>query len=224
MDEKPTPEEYAPATEIDDDHASSAVDTPMRPDAFELTDEDKMKKIAHHFREIMLTMGLDLNDDSLKHTPARVAKMYVQEVFNGLNPESKPTLTLFDNTYKYGQMLVEKDITFYTTCEHHFLPIRGRAAVAYMSTGKVIGLSKIHRIVHYYAKRPQVQERLTKQIAKAMMEALDTQDVAVVLKGHHMCVSARGIRDEDSFTVTSDYCGKFKDLEVRKEFLSYVKM
>ncbi|MEX0966320.1 MAG: GTP cyclohydrolase I FolE [Bacteroidia bacterium] len=206
-----------------DGHQSTSVDTPLREGAFELDDEEKMLYIEKHFREIMLLLGLDLTDDSLKHTPKRVAKMYVQEIFSGLSPENRPRITLFDNSFKYGQMLVEKDITFYSTCEHHFLPIRGHAHVAYISTGKVIGLSKIHRIVHYFAKRPQVQERLTRQIACAMKKELDTEDVAVLLQGHHMCVSARGIRDEDSFTVTSEYCGKFKERDVKNEFLTYLK-
>lgn len=215
--------EDAGLEEISDDHFSDAVDTPLRKDAFSLNDKTKIELIEKHFREIMLILGLDISDDSLKHTPERVAKMYIRELFSGLSPENKPNITLFKNTYKYEQMVVEKDISFYSTCEHHFLPIKGWAHVAYISSGRVIGLSKIHRIVHYFAKRPQVQERLTKQIATEMGNALETEDVAVVLKGHHMCVSARGIRDEDSLTVTSEYSGKFKDREVRKEFLAYLK-
>ena len=149
-----------------DDHAGWSIDTPLRPDAFEQDDELKIELIQKHFKEIMQILGLDLEDDSLKGTPYRVAKMYVEEIFSGLNPANKPDVKLFDNKYQYNEMLVEKDITFYSNCEHHFVPIIGKAHVAYYSSGKVIGLSKINRIVQYYAKRPQVQERLTMQIGK----------------------------------------------------------
>lgn len=199
------------------------IENPLRPDAFALSDEDKMQQIEEKFRDIMNIMGLDLEDDSLQHTPRRVAKMFVKEIFSGLHPDNKPLITLFDNSFQYGQMLIEKDISFHSTCEHHFLPIKGKAHVAYISSGKVIGLSKIHRIVHYYSSRPQVQERLTRQIASCMQHVLNTEDVAVVLEGHHLCVSARGIRDEDSLTVTSDFSGKFKEADTKKEFLSYLR-
>jgi len=210
------------ATEIGDEHVATSVDTPLRPDAFELSDEEKIKRIEAHFREIMLIMGLDLTDDSLKGTPKRVAKMYIQEIFSGLNPENKPKIALFDNKYQYSQMLVEKDITFYSNCEHHFVPIIGKAHVAYISSGKVIGLSKINRIVQYYAKRPQVQERLTNQIGLALKQALGTKDVAVVIDAAHLCVSSRGIQDTNSTTITAFYSGKFAEEATRQEFLKYI--
>ena len=209
--------------DIGDDHLSSSVETPMRSDAFVLSEVEKMDKIAHHFEAIMSTLGLDLTDDSLKGTPKRVAKMYVQEIFSGLLPENKPRVAVFENKYKYEEMLVEKNIELYSTCEHHFLPIFGRAHVAYISGGTVIGLSKINRIVQYYAKRPQVQERLVVQISKALREALDTDDVAVLIEGKHLCVASRGIEDSASSTITAEYSGAFKNSTVRDEFLTYVK-
>jgi GTP cyclohydrolase I len=212
------------AEEIGDEHASTSVDTPMRADAFALSDEEKMKKISFHFREIMETLGLDLNDDSLRGTPDRVAKMYVQEIFSGLNPENKPKVALFDNKYKYNQMLVEKNISFYSNCEHHFVPIYGKAHVAYISSGKVIGLSKLNRIVNYFAKRPQVQERLTMQIAQELQRILGTEDVAVIIDARHLCVSSRGIKDESSSTVTSFYGGKFTSDAKKEEMMKYVGM
>lgn len=207
---------------IGDEHISTSVETPLRDDAFLLSDEEKKKKIEHHFREIMLTLGLDLTDDSLKGTPKRVAKMYVEEIFSGLNPKNKPQPALFENKYKYKEMLIEKDITFYSNCEHHFVPIIGKAHVAYISNGKVIGLSKINRIVNYFAKRPQVQERLTVQIANELKKLLQTEDVAVVIEATHLCVSSRGIQDITSATITSSYFGKFNEESTRKEFLTHI--
>lgn len=207
---------------IGDEHISTSVDTPLRPDAFELSDKEKVARIEHHFREIMLTLGLDLNDDSLNGTPKRVAKMYVQEIFSGLNPENKPKIALFENKYKYKEMLVEKDITFYSNCEHHFVPIIGKAHVAYISNGSVIGLSKINRIVQYFAKRPQVQERLTVQIADELKRALGTEDVAVVIDAVHLCVSSRGVEDINSKTVTSHFSGKFSEEATKSEFFTYL--
>ncbi|MBX7094156.1 MAG: GTP cyclohydrolase I FolE [Flavobacteriales bacterium] len=206
------------------EHLFTGVETPMRKDAFELSDAEKISKIAYHFSEIMETLGLDLNDDSLKGTPHRVAKMYVEEVFSGLNPANKPKIALFENKYHYKEMLVEKDITLHSFCEHHFVPIFGRAHVAYISNGNVIGLSKINRIVQYFAKRPQVQERLTIQIAEELKRVLKTEDVAVIIDAKHMCVSVRGIEDVNSSTVTSSYHGQFLNEETRREFFSYVKM
>jgi len=217
----------APEDDIDivgDNHIGTSIDTPLRDDAFILTDEDKVEIIKGHFEQIMLTLGLDLTDDSLKGTPNRVAKMYVNEIFSGLNPDNKPKISVFDNKYQYNQMLVEKNINLNSSCEHHFLPIMGKAHVAYMSTGKVIGLSKINRIVDYYAKRPQVQERMTVQIANELKEILDTDDVAVVIEAKHMCVSSRGIQDESSTTLTAEYHGKFKDEKVKEEFLKYLTL
>jgi GTP cyclohydrolase I len=208
--------------EIGDEHISTSYDTPLRPDAFALSDEEKMDKIEKHFREIMLTLGLDLRDDSLRGTPRRVAKMYVQEIFNGLDPRNQPKIALFENKYKYHEMLVEKNITFYSNCEHHFVPIVGKAHVAYISNGKVIGLSKINRIVQYFAKRPQVQERLTVQIASYLKKTLGTEDVAVIIDAMHMCVSSRGIQDQTSSTVTSHYSGQFKSEARRSELLQYI--
>jgi GTP cyclohydrolase I len=197
-------------------------DTPLRADAFELTDDEKINKIEDHFREIMTVLGLDLNDDSLKGTPRRVAKMYVKEAFSGLNPDNRPTTRLFENKYNYDQMLVEKDITFFSHCEHHFVPIYGKIHVAYFSSGKVIGLSKINRFVQYFAKRPQVQERLTVQIGKELERVLNTTDVGVVVDANHMCVASRGVGDTNSKTGTAYFAGKFKDENVKREFLNYI--
>jgi len=211
--------------EMGDDHMSANLETPLRADAFELSAEEKVEKIEADFRNIMETLGLDLTDDSLKGTPKRVAKMFVKEIFGGLLPERKPGMSTFENKYNYNQMLVEKDIVVYSTCEHHFLPIVGRAHVGYISKGKVIGLSKMNRIVEYYSKRPQVQERLTMQIVKAMQEALGTDDVACIIDAKHLCVNSRGIKDIESSTVTAEYGGAFKDNEqLRKEFISYIGM
>lgn len=206
-----------------DDHIGTSVDTPLRADAFKLSDEEKIRQISEKFADIMHILGLDLSDDSLSGTPRRVAKMYVQEIFKGLNPANKPVARTFDNKYGYREMLIEKNINLNSTCEHHFLPIIGRAHVAYMSNGKVIGLSKINRIVEYYAKRPQVQERLSRQIAEDLKVALNTEDVAVIIEAKHLCVSSRGIEDESSSTVTADYHGAFLDPHVRDEFLALLK-
>jgi GTP cyclohydrolase I len=210
--------------EIGDEHLSTTADTPLREDAFEMDDELKMELIEKNFREIMHILGLDLTDDSLKGTPRRVAKMYVQEIFSGLNPKNKPKIALFENKYKYNEMLVEKDITFYSNCEHHFVPIFGKAHVAYISNGQVIGLSKINRVVQYFAKRPQVQERLTVQIAQALKEMLQTEDVAVVIDAKHLCVSSRGVSDVNSATVTAHYSGKFGEEGTKSEFLKYLEL
>jgi GTP cyclohydrolase IA len=207
---------------IEDDDLSSGKDTPLRPDAFLLSDAAKVQKIALHFEEIMKTLGLDLEDDSLKNTPLRVAKMYVKEIFSGLNPVNKPDMTLFENKFQYNQMLVEKNIKVHSFCEHHFVPIIGKAHVAYISTGHVVGLSKINRIVEYYARRPQVQERLTEQIAEELKKSLRTEDVAVLIEADHMCVSLRGVKDDASSTTTSSFHGKFLEDNFRKEFLTYI--
>lgn len=210
--------------ELGNDHISTSEDTPLRKDAFVLDDATKIERIRENVRDIMLTLGLDLNDDSLKGTPNRVAKMYVNEIFGGLHPSKKPKASTFDNKYKYGEMLVEKNITLYSTCEHHFLPIVGRAHVAYISNGSVVGLSKMNRVVDYYAKRPQVQERLTIQIVRELQKVLGTEDVACVIDAKHLCVNSRGIRDIDSSTVTAEYGGKFKEELVRREFLNYLNL
>ena len=209
--------------EVNDDHFSSNPNTPIRIDAFDLDDELKIELISKKFKDIMDILGLDLTDDSLKDTPKRVAKMYVKEIFSGLNPANKPKIALFDNKYNYDEMVLEKNITFYSNCEHHFVPIIGKAHVAYISNGKVIGLSKLNRIVEYFAKRPQVQERLTMQIANELKQILNTQDVAVVLDAKHLCVSMRGVKDESSTTITASYSGKFKEDSVKNEFLSHIK-
>ena len=205
-----------------DDHSVSSFNTPLREDAFALSDEEKIEKIEGHIREIMTTLGLDLRDDSLNGTPKRVAKMYVKEVFSGLNPKNRPQIKLFDNKYNYDQMLVEKEITFYSHCEHHLVPIYGRAHVAYFSAGKVIGLSKINRIVQYFARRPQVQERLTVQIGKELERILQTESVGVVLDANHMCVAMRGVGDTNSKTGSAYFSGKFKDENVKREFLNFI--
>jgi GTP cyclohydrolase I len=212
------------AEEVGDNHLLTSIETPIRADAFAMEDDMKIELIEKHFRHIMEIMGLDLKDDSLKGTPKRVAKMYIKEVFSGLDPKNKPDIALFENKYKYDQMLVEKDITVFSNCEHHFVPIYGKAHVAYISSGKVIGLSKLNRIVEYYSKRPQVQERLTVQIANELKQALQTEDIAVVIDARHMCVQSRGVRDSGSSTVTAYYGGKFENEATRKEFLSYLGM
>lgn len=209
---------------IGDNHIGTSIENPMRKDAFNLTDEQKIELIKKDVTNILTTLGMDLTDDSMKGTPNRVAKMFVKEIFGGLNPSKKPTSSTFENGYKYGEMLVEKNITLYSTCEHHLLPIVGRAHVAYISSGKVIGLSKMNRIVDYYAKRPQVQERLIMQIVKELQKALNTEDVACIIDAKHLCVNSRGIRDIESSTVTSEFGGKFKDEKVRREFLDYIKL
>ena len=207
---------------LDEQHIATSYDIPLRIDAFTISDDQKIDSISGHFREIMNILGLDLNDDSLNGTPERVAKMYVKEIFSGLNPSNKPQITLFENKYQYNQMLVEKNITLYSNCEHHFVPIIGKAHVAYISSGRVIGLSKLNRIVQYYSQRPQVQERLTIQIANELKSVLETEDVAVVIDAVHLCVASRGIKDNNSSTVTSEYSGVFLEAERKKEFLSYL--
>lgn len=207
-----------------DAHVGTSAETPLREDAFELSDIEKVALINKDVKHIMETLGLDLTDDSLKGTPQRVAKMFVNEIFAGLDPEKKPIASTFENKYKYGEMLVEKNITVYSTCEHHLLPIVGKAHVAYISKGRVIGLSKMNRIVDYFAKRPQVQERMTMQIVQELQKALGTPDVACVVDAKHLCVNSRGIRDIDSSTVTSEFGGAFKEKSVKREFLDYIKL
>ncbi|MEW4922572.1 GTP cyclohydrolase I FolE [Algibacter sp. 2305UL17-15] len=209
---------------LGDEHIGASENTPMRSDAFQLSNEEKIDIIKDDVRRILETLGLDLTDDSLNGTPNRVAKMFVNEIFGGLDPSKKPSASTFENKYKYGEMLVEKNITVYSTCEHHLLPIVGKAHVAYISNGTVVGLSKMNRIVDYFAKRPQVQERLTIQIVKELQEVLNTKDVACVIDAKHLCVNSRGIRDIESSTVTSEFGGKFKDMGTRREFLDYIKL
>lgn len=209
--------------ELGDNHIGSGDFTPLRTDAFSISDDEKIERIKKDVENILNTLGMDLTDDSLKGTPNRVAKMFVKEIFGGLNPDKKPSSSTFDNKYKYNEMLVEKNIVVYSTCEHHLLPIVGRAHVAYISNGKVVGLSKMNRIVDYYAKRPQVQERLTIQIVEELKRVLGTDDVACVIDAKHLCVNSRGIRDIESSTVTAEFSGAFKNENTRKEFLSYIK-
>jgi GTP cyclohydrolase I len=208
--------------EMGDEHKASSVETPLRADAFDKTDEEKIAAIAPHFKAIMEILGMDLRDDSLRGTPLRVAKMYVKELFQGLNPANMPSMTLFENKFQYNEMLVEKNINFYTNCEHHFVPFFGKAHVAYISSGKVIGLSKLNRLVEYFSKRPQVQERLTMQIGKALQTVLQTQDVAVMMDAKHLCVSSRGVKDDSSNTITSFFGGKFQEEKRKMEFLKYI--
>jgi GTP cyclohydrolase I len=206
------------------DHQSNSANTPLREDAFDLTDQEKINRIEKDVSNILETLGMDMTDDSLKGTPKRVAKMFVQEIFGGLNPAKSPKLSTFENKYKYGHMLVEKNITLYSTCEHHLLPIVGKAHVAYISNGTVIGLSKMNRIVDFFAKRPQVQERLTRQVVHMLQGALETKDVACVIDAKHLCVNSRGIRDVDCSTVTAEFGGAFSKPEVKKEFLEYIRL
>jgi len=207
---------------IGENHTVTSKDNPLRKDAFNTDDTVKIREIAKHFEEIMNVIGLDLSDDSLKGTPMRVAKMYIEEIFSGLNPKNKPDVTLFENKFDYNQMLIEKDIRVNSFCEHHFVPIIGKAHVAYISNGYVIGLSKINRIVEYFSRRPQVQERLTEQIAEELIKVLHTDDVAIVIEAEHMCVAIRGIKDHGSSTITSSYNGKFLNEQVKNEFFMHL--
>ena len=207
-----------------DNHVSSNIDTPLRDDAFDLSDNQKIEKIEKYFEKIMITLGLDLSDDSLKGTPHRVAKMYVKEMCSGLNLNNKPSISLFENQYDYNKMIVEKNINFYSNCEHHFLPIIGKAHIAYISSGKVIGLSKMHRIVNYFAKRPQVQESMTVQIFNELSEALQTKSVALLIDADHLCVASRGIKDVTSSTITFEKGGDFDNHETWTEFLSLINV
>jgi len=216
--------DYNGYDQMGDNHVGTSMETPMREDAFLLSDDEKMNLIEDKFRDIMNVLGLDLTDDSLRGTPHRVAKMFVKEIFSGLNPENKPNISVFENKFRYGEMLVEKNINLNSTCEHHFLPIVGKAHVAYISSGEVIGLSKINRIVDYFARRPQVQERLTVQIANELKRILKTEDIAVVIDARHLCVSSRGIQDEGSSTITAEYGGVFKNQNRKDEFLKYLSL
>lgn len=208
---------------LGDSHQMTSAETPLRADAFVKTDAEKIAAIEGHFRKIMEELGLDLTDDSLQGTPYRVAKMYVKELFSGLDPKNKPKISVFDNKYGYSKMLVERDISFNSSCEHHFLPIVGKAHVGYISSGKVIGLSKINRIVDYYARRPQVQERMSVQVLRELQSALDTEDVIVVLEAVHFCVSSRGINDKTSKTTTIEYSGAFEKENMRSDFFKLIK-
>lgn len=218
------PENEEIMNELGDNHIATSAETPLRKDAFVLTDDEKIASIKKDVENILNTLGMDLDDDSLKGTPNRVAKMFVKEIFGGLNPAKKPSASTFDNKYKYNEMLVEKNIVVYSTCEHHLLPIVGRAHVAYISKGTVVGLSKMNRIVDYFAKRPQVQERLNMQIVEELKKVLGTEDVACVIDAKHLCVNSRGIKDIESSTVTAEFGGKFKEENVRKEFLNYINL
>lgn len=209
--------------ELGNDHIATSAQNPVRKDAFDISDDAKIELIKKDVENILKTLGMDLTDDSLKGTPNRVAKMFVKEIFGGLNPNKKPNSSTFENNYKYGEMLVEKNITLYSTCEHHLLPIVGRAHVAYISNGTVVGLSKMNRIVDYFAKRPQVQERLTMQIVQELQKVLNTEDVACIIDAKHLCVNSRGIKDIESSTVTSEFGGKFKNEQTKRELLDYIK-
>lgn len=219
-------EKIVPAdpVDFDDDHLSSSLETPLRKDAFELSDDEKIQRIQDNVADILETLGMDLTDDSLKGTPKRVAKMFVKDIFGGLHPDRRPGLSTFDNKYKYNEMLVEKNITLYSTCEHHLLPIVGKAHVAYVSNGTVVGLSKMNRIVDYYAKRPQVQERLTRQVVNELQKVLNTKNVACVIDAKHLCVNSRGIRDISSSTVTGEFGGVFQEESRKDEFLKYIQL
>lgn len=208
----------------DEDHSNYSAFNPLKQGAFEVSPEEKIVQIESHVARILDVLGMDLTDDSIKGTPKRVAKMFVNELFGGLLPQNHPKSSTFQNNYRYGEMLVEKNITLYSTCEHHLLPIIGKAHIAYISNGTVVGLSKMNRIVDYFARRPQVQERLTMQIVHEMQKVLNTQDVACVIDAKHLCVNSRGIRDYDSSTITSEFGGRFKEVSVKADFLAYIQM
>ena len=207
---------------LGDNHIGTSVETPLRPDAFDKSDDQKIEEISFHFKKIMEVLGLDLTDDSLSGTPHRVGKMYVKEIFSGLDPKNKPKMSIFDNKYEYNKMLVESDITFNSSCEHHFLPIVGKAHIGYVSSGKVIGISKLNRIVQYYGRRPQVQERMTMQIYNELKKALQTEDIIVVVEAEHLCVSSRGVNDKSSKTTTLEYGGQFNDITIQNNFFKMV--
>ncbi len=210
--------------ELGDNHVATSAQNPFREDAFNISDQEKIESIKKDVTNILQTLGMDLTDDSISGTPNRVAKMFVNEIFAGMNPANKPKASTFENNYNYGEMLVEKNIVLYSTCEHHMLPIIGRAHVAYISNGTVVGLSKMNRIVEYFAKRPQVQERLTMQIVQELQKVLNTDNVACIIDAKHLCVNSRGIKDIESSTVTSEFGGTFKDPKVRRELLDYIKL
>ncbi|MEZ4943062.1 MAG: GTP cyclohydrolase I FolE [Saprospiraceae bacterium] len=207
------------ADEMGDLHVATSADTPLHAHAFDLTDSEKIAQISDRFAEIMEILGLDLTDDSLRGTPKRVAKMYVQEIFRGLKPANKPVATTFENKYQYRRLVIERNIPLQSTCEHHFQPIFGVAHIAYIPNNKVIGLSKLNRIADFYARRPQVQERLTIQIAEELKRTLQTEDVAVYIDAKHMCVQARGVEHHGASTITAEYSGKFLNETTRQEFL-----
>lgn len=208
---------------IGDNHQATSDKSPLREDAFEKSNDEKMRNIEKHFFHIMEELGLDMTDGSLKGTPHRVAKMFIHEIFSGLDPKNEPKISVFENEYNYNKMLVEANITFHSTCEHHFLPIFGKAHIGYISSGKVIGLSKLNRIVDYFSRRPQVQERLIMQIFNFLKKALNTENVIVVMEGKHLCVSSRGIKHENSFTSTVQYGGIFNEKDYRNDFFSLIK-
>lgn len=187
-----------------------------------MTEDDKVERIESKFREIMEILGLDLNNDSLRRTPHRVAKMYVRELFQGLNEKQFPKITVIENDMRYDQMIVVKDIKILSFCEHHFVTIDGKAHIAYIPKRRVIGLSKINRIAKFFSRRPQVQERLTRQIADCLSYVLKTEDVAVFIEAKHYCVISRGIEDTGSTTTTCDLRGAFRsDAKTRSEFMTH---
>jgi GTP cyclohydrolase I len=215
-------ENHEKADALGDNHIGTSAETPLRSDAFDKTDDQKIEAISFHYQKIMEELGLDLTDDSLSGTPYRVAKMYVKELFSGLDPKNKPKISVFDNKYEYNKMLIESDITFNSSCEHHFLPIIGKAHIGYISSGKVIGLSKMNRIVQYFGRRPQVQERMTMKIFNELKTALQTDDVIVVVEAEHLCVSTRGVNDKSSKTTTLEYSGQFGDTQIRNDFFKMI--
>ena len=217
------PTEIEKNEHIGDNHQMTSAETPLRPDAFEKSDDEKIHNIKNYFHKIMEELGLDMTDDSLQGSPQRFAKMYVNEIFSGLDPKNKPKMSTFENNYHYDKMLVEANINFNSTCEHHFLPIIGKAHVGYVSSGRVIGLSKLNRIVDYFSRRPQVQERLVMQIFNDLKIALKTENVIVVMEAAHLCVSCRGIKDENSFTSTLQYGGIFNEKENRNDFFNLIR-
>ncbi len=194
--------------------------TPVIPNG--RSEDEKIEQITEHFRKIMEILGLDLTNESLRQSPERVAKMFVSELFSGLNKESFPDLTVIDNDMEYDQMVVVREIGIMSTCEHHFVTISGKATIAYIPNKKVIGLSKINRIAKYFSRRPQVQERLTKQIADCLVYVLETENVAVHINAKHYCVVSRGVEDINSTTTTNDLRGEFRTSpETRAEFFSH---
>jgi len=210
--------------ELGNVHFSKSPVTPIRKDAFAMDDNTKRQHIEEKFKEIMDVLGLDLTDDSLKNTPNRVAKMMVSEIFSGLNPANEPDISVFENNFGYHDILLEKNIDVYSTCEHHFLPIVGKAHVAYIPGDKVIGLSKLNRVVEYFAKRPQIQERLNRQIVEKLKEILETDDVACIIEADHYCVKSRGVEHTNSSTTTMEFSGVFASPERRKELIDLISL
>lgn len=199
------------------------LESPLLPESFVVPESEKVEKISYHFKEIMKILGLNVEDPSIKDTPKRVAEMYIYELFKGLDLTNKPEVRLFPNPYEYQEPVIQRNISVKSICEHHFIPFIGVAHVGYMPKEHVIGLSKLSRIVDFYSRRPQVQERLTEQIAFELKRILNTEDVFVIIEAEHFCVKIRGIQDQESITVTSHFSGIFQNPEMKSQIWQSIK-